>query len=76
MLIRGGRIDNFKSMSNSAVAELYFIGAMMILILIISTVATYLFFRQYKIEMREKERINAEAKRQKEAMKQKVSTTK
>ncbi len=54
-------------MSNSAVAELYFIGAMMILILIIASVATYLFFRQYKIEMRDKEKINAEAKRQKEA---------
>ena len=55
-------------MSNSAVAELYFIGAMMIIILVISTIATYLFFRQYKIEMRDKERINAEAKRQKEAL--------
>ncbi len=76
MLIRGWRIDNFKSMSNSAVAELYFIGAMMILILIISTVATYLFFRQYKIEMRDKERINAEAKRQKEDLEKEVSTTK
>ncbi len=62
-----GSLANFKNMSNSAVAELYFIGAMMIIILIISSVATYLFFRQYKIEMRDKERINAEALKQKEA---------
>jgi hypothetical protein len=40
---------------------------MMIIILVISTIATYLFFRQYKIEMRDKERINAEALKQKEA---------
>ncbi|CAN5351607.1 hypothetical protein BH10ACI1_BH10ACI1_33370 [soil metagenome] len=55
-------------MTNSAVAELYFIGAMMILILIISTAATYLFFRQYKREMRDKDKINERAIRQKEAM--------
>ncbi len=53
-------------MSNAAVAELYFIGAMMILILIIATVATYLFFRQYKIEMRDKAKINEQARRESE----------
>lgn len=55
-------------MSNAATAELYFIGVMMILILILSTVATYLFFRQYKLEMRDKNKINERAKKQKEAM--------
>jgi hypothetical protein len=53
-------------MSNSAVAELYFIGAMMILILIVSSVATYLFFRQYKIEKRDREKINERARAQAE----------
>lgn len=57
-------------MSNSAVAELYFMGAMMIIILIISTVATYLFFRQYKIEKRDKEIINKRARAQAEAQKE------
>ena len=41
-------------MSNSAVAELYFIGAMMILILILSVASVYFFMRQYRREMREK----------------------
>ena len=55
-------------MTNAATAELYFIAAMMILILIISTVATYLFFRQYKIEMRDKDKINERAIKQSEAI--------
>ncbi len=38
-------------MSNSALAEIYFIAAMMILIFIISGVAVYFFFRTYKKEM-------------------------
>ena len=60
--------DNFKTMTNAATAELYFIAAMMILILIISTVATYLFFRQYKIEMRDKDKINERAIKESEAI--------
>lgn len=55
-------------MGNSGNAEFYFITAMMILIVIISTVATYLFFRQYKMEMRDKDKINDQARKQKEAM--------
>ena len=44
-------------------AEIYFITAMMILIVILCVAAVYLFFRQYKKEMRAKEeakRIKAE----------------
>jgi hypothetical protein len=40
-------------------AEIYFVTAMMILILILSAGAVYFFIKQYKKEMREK----AEAKR-------------
>lgn len=60
-------------MTNIENAEFYFIAAMMILILIISTVATYLFFRQYKIEMRDKDKINERAQKQKEAMEKRAS---
>jgi len=35
-------------------AEVYFIAAMMILIIILSVAAVYIFFRTYKKEMREK----------------------
>ena len=42
-------------MSNAGTAELYFIAIMMLLILIISFTATYIFFRQYKREMKLKE---------------------
>ena len=35
-------------------AEVYFIGAMMVLILILSVAAVYIFIRQYKKEVREK----------------------
>ncbi len=38
----------------SAQAEIYFIAAMMFLILVICTVAVYVFFRQYRKEMRER----------------------
>ena len=38
----------------SAEAEVYFIAAMMVLILVISGVSVYFFFKQYKKEMREK----------------------
>ncbi len=42
-------------MSNSALAEIYFIAAMMILICIISGVAVYFFFKTYKKEKLQKE---------------------
>ena len=35
-------------------AEVYFIGAMTVLILILSVAAVYIFIRQYKKEVREK----------------------
>ena len=35
-------------------AEIYFIAAMMVLILILSVTAVYLFMKQYKKEMRQK----------------------
>ncbi|CAN5732036.1 hypothetical protein BH24ACI2_BH24ACI2_12170 [soil metagenome] len=42
-------------MSNSALAEIYFIAAMMILTFIISGVAVYFFFRTFKKEKAEKQ---------------------
>ena len=36
-------------------SELYFIAAMMVLILVICAVAIYYFFKTYKKEMKEKE---------------------
>jgi heme/copper-type cytochrome/quinol oxidase subunit 2 len=47
-----------KSMSNSAAAELYFIAAMMILILILSVASVFFFVRQYKRETGEREAQN------------------
>lgn len=41
-------------MPGAADAEIYFIAAMMVLILVISFVAVFLFVRQYKKEMKEK----------------------
>ena len=41
-------------MSNSALAEIYFITAMMILIFVICGVAVYFFFKTYKKEMKDK----------------------
>jgi len=41
-------------MPNSALAEIYFIVAMMVLILILSAAAVYLFFRTYKKERSKK----------------------
>jgi Na+/melibiose symporter-like transporter len=49
-------------MTNAAVAELYFIAAMMILIMILSVGATYIFFRQYKLEKKNKHKINEQAR--------------
>jgi uncharacterized membrane protein len=51
-------------MSDSAVAELIFMGAMMVLILILSFSATYLFFRQYRLEKENKDKINEQARAQ------------
>lgn len=53
-------------MSDSATAELYFIAAMMILTLILGVGATYIFFRQYNLEKRNKEKINEQARAQKD----------
>jgi uncharacterized membrane protein len=41
-------------MPGSERAQVYFIAAMMVLILILSFAAVYIFVRQYKKEMREK----------------------
>ncbi|MFT3744682.1 MAG: hypothetical protein QM785_10385 [Pyrinomonadaceae bacterium] len=41
-------------------SEIYFIAAMMILILIVSIVAVYFFVKTYKKEMREREAMRAE----------------
>ncbi len=41
-------------------AEFYFIAAMMVLILVISAVAVYFFFKTYAKEMKEKELRKAE----------------
>ena len=46
-------------------AEIYFIVAMMVLILVISAVAVYFFFKTYKKEMKEKELRIAEKKAKK-----------
>jgi len=62
-------------MNKSAISELYFIGAMMFLILILSVSATYLFFRQYKREMRDKDKINERARKQKEKMEREAVKT-
>jgi H+/gluconate symporter-like permease len=46
-------------MPNEGNSEFYFIGAMMVLIVILCVVATYVFVRTYKKEMREKEQHRA-----------------
>lgn len=43
-------------MSNSALAEIYFITAMMILIFVICGVAVYFFFKTYKKEMNDRKK--------------------
>lgn len=49
-------------MPGAADAEIYFIAAMMVLILVISFVAVFFFVRQYKREMGEKaERLKQKA---------------
>lgn len=54
-------------MPGSARAEIYFIAAMMILIMILCVAAIVIFFKTYKKEMREKdERQKAKVKRQNE----------
>ena len=49
-------------MPGSERAQIYFIAAMMVLILILSFAAVYFFIRQYKKEMREKN-LRAEQKK-------------
>jgi phosphotransferase system glucose/maltose/N-acetylglucosamine-specific IIC component len=44
-------------MPNARAAEIYFIAAMMILILVISVTAVYFFFRQYNLEKRNNAKI-------------------
>ena len=58
-------------MPNVGLAEIYFIAGMMVLILIISFVAVYFFFKTYKKEMREKE---LRLKQREELKKQKSET--
>lgn len=41
-------------MPEQMVSEVYFIGAMMFLILVVCFAAVFFFFRQYRREMREK----------------------
>ena len=42
-------------MPNEGNSELYFIAAMMVLTVILCVVASYIFFRTYRKEMRERE---------------------
>lgn len=51
-------------MPGSGRAEVYFIAAMMILIVILSVAACVIFFKTYKTEMREKEERIAAAERE------------
>jgi phosphotransferase system glucose/maltose/N-acetylglucosamine-specific IIC component len=57
-------------MPNSALAEVYFIAAMMILILIICGVSVYFFFKTFYKEKRFKEKLK-EAEKRKKAQKSK-----
>ena len=56
--------DTFKLIFMENRAEIYFIGAMMILILVVSTVACVAFFKTYKKEkaQREKQIANRKSK--------------
>lgn len=49
-------------MPGSANGELYFIAVMMILILVFAFAASYIFIRQYRREIREKQERAAESK--------------
>jgi uncharacterized protein YpmB len=53
-------------MPGSAMAELIFIAAMMILILVISFAAVYFFFKTYRKEMAEKKAKGSAAERRPE----------
>ena len=57
-------------MPGSGRAEIYFIAAMMLLIVVLCIVSVFVFFKTYKKEMREKaerEGAKAEAKKSSEA---------
>lgn len=56
-------------MPNSETAEVYFIAAMMILILIMSAVSVFIFFRTYKKEMIARQK-RIEKKREEQARKE------
>lgn len=55
-------------MPYAGLAEIYFIVGMMVLILIVGSVAVYLFIKTYKKEMRDKQ-----ARKEKQKAKQKVA---
>lgn len=55
-------------MPYAGLAEIYFIVGMMVLILIVGSVAVYLFLKTYKKEMRDKD-----ARKEKQKAKQKVA---
>ncbi len=59
-------------MPDSELAEIYFIAGMMVLILILSTGATYLFFKTFYAEKRMRE----EERRQKKLEKEQKSEVK
>lgn len=49
-------------------AEIYFIAGMMVLIVVLSVVAVYAFFKTYKKEMRQKEARTHESKAEKDGV--------
>jgi len=62
-------------MPGSASAEVYFITAMMILIVVLSVASVYFFFRTYRKEMREKaERIALKEKQRSDPIEKSDST--
>lgn len=58
-------------MQNSETAEIYFIAAMFVLIMIISAVAVFVFFRTYNKEKNAKQK-RLEAKLKEQTIKEKV----
>ena len=56
-------------MTGAARAEIYFIAAMMVLILIVSGASVYFFFKQYKKEMKERADRKAKAVEKTQAVK-------
>jgi flagellar basal body-associated protein FliL len=54
------RNSKLRNMPGAGRAEIYFIAAMMVLILVVCTVAVIFFFKTYRKEMREKAEREAE----------------